>query len=251
MKRIVLSTFVSALIFTNVAAQLRVGLIAGSGISRITIKDESVSGELGSDYYYSKGKTRNSITYYGGLLATLRISSSLELRTKLSLNSKSWKEKVVYKVESSGSGTKDSTTSQRTYRINYLEMPLNLIFSSPLGKAKVLFGVGPYFSYALGGKYKMEVEHTITPNSTDSVALINFTSKQVRGTAYDGNRFDFGASLVAGVEFRNGFFIDLNYTVGTKDILSDRYFVFPNRWRVFTVGVGFYFYNGVKTNSNY
>jgi len=253
MKSFALCFLIYLFVFNSSFGQVRIGITSGTGLSRITIKDERVFGEVGSDYYSSNATTRNSWTYYGGLMAAFKVSNALEFRTKLLANSKSWKERAVYKISSSaaGSNPKDSTASQRTYRISYLELPMNLIFLSPLGKSKILFGVGPYISYALGGKFKMDIEHTIMANSTDSLAFINFTSEEIRGTAYKGNRFDFGASIVAGIELRNGVVFDLNYTVGTKDILQDRYFVFPNRWRVFTVGIGYFFYNGTKNKSNF
>lgn len=90
--------------------------------------------------------------------------------------------------------------------LNYLDLPLNLVFKADLKGPKLLLEAGPQFSYALSGKDKTEVSGMSVSED------IEFGSgeDQVK-------RFDFGLNLGGGIEFMD-FQLKVNYVIGLADI---------------------------------
>lgn len=89
-------------------------------------------------------------------------------------------------------------------RISYLEVPVNLLYKSLLGRGLLLFGIGPYFAVGVDGKRKSH----FWGNQT-----INFKSPINTNTHHTETyfkRMDAGGNLLAGYEFRNGISFKLN-----------------------------------------
>lgn len=93
--------------------------------------------------------------------------------------------------------------------LNYLELPLNLIYKAGLTQGNVLLGFGPYLAYGIGGKIKTQ------GTSTD----IKF-----KGTpGNDANTYyykplDAGLNLLAGYEFTNRVSLQLNAQLGVVNL---------------------------------
>ncbi len=88
-------------------------------------------------------------------------------------------------------------------KINYIEMPLNLVYKGALGNGFVMIGFGPYVAYGISGKQILE------GNS------LTFE----RGTDY--NAFDAGGNIFAGFEMTSGIFLQLDTQFGMMNINSD------------------------------
>jgi hypothetical protein len=43
-------------------------------------------------------------------------------------------------------------------QLNYLEIPVNLVYKPVLGAGRLLLGFGPYVGFGLGGKLKVATE---------------------------------------------------------------------------------------------
>jgi len=85
-------------------------------------------------------------------------------------------------------------------RINYIEMPLNLVYKGALGTGFVMLGFGPYLAYGISGKQIIE---------GNSFAF-------ERGTDYDA--FDAGGNIFAGYEMASGIFLQLDTQLGMVNI---------------------------------
>lgn len=85
-------------------------------------------------------------------------------------------------------------------KINYIEMPLNLVYKGSLGNGFVMVGFGPYLAYGISGKQVFE---------GSSLAF-------ERGTDYDP--FDAGANIFAGFEMASGIFLQLDTQFGMINI---------------------------------
>lgn len=85
-------------------------------------------------------------------------------------------------------------------KINYIEMPLNLVYKGALGNGFVMIGFGPYLAYGISGKQIIE---------GGSVTL-------ERGIAY--NAFDAGGNIFAGYEMASGIFLQLDTQLGMLNI---------------------------------
>jgi hypothetical protein len=91
--------------------------------------------------------------------------------------------------------------------INYLELPLNLVYKPMLGSGKLIAGFGPYFGYAISGKYKYN------DNSED----IKFGNN----AEDDLKPLDIGANLLFGYEFMSKISIQMNAQLGLVNLVPD------------------------------
>ena len=102
-------------------------------------------------------------------------------------------------------GAKNTTTilgSEITdeIKLNYVEVPLNLVYKGALGNGFVMLGFGPYVAYGISGK------KVVTGNS--------FSYE--RGVDY--NALDAGANIFVGFEMASGIFLQLDTQFGMLDI---------------------------------
>lgn len=102
-------------------------------------------------------------------------------------------------------GAKNTTTilgSEITdeIKLNYVEVPLNLVYKGALGNGFVMLGFGPYVAYGISGK---------------EVVQGNSLSYE-RGVDY--NAFDAGANIFVGFEMASGIFLQLDTQFGMLDI---------------------------------
>ena len=105
-------------------------------------------------------------------------------------------------------GAKNTTTifgSEITdeIKLNYIEVPLNLVYKGVLGNGFVMLGFGPYVAYGISGK---------------QVVQGNSLSYE-RGVDY--NAFDAGANIFFGYEMASGIFLQLDTQFGMLDIDPD------------------------------
>ena len=85
-------------------------------------------------------------------------------------------------------------------KINYIEMPLNLVYKGAVGNGFFMLGFGPYLAYGISGKQVFE---------GNSVSF-------ERGVDY--NAFDAGANIFAGFEMASGLFLQLDTQFGMLNI---------------------------------
>lgn len=138
------------------------------------------------------------------------------------------------------------TKSKETYSLSYLEMPVTATFYTPIGKSLLSFGVGPYISYGLKGKYKYKVLNS-SKTLADSSAIISFGGTKNK-PIYKANQFDYGASIEASMEFRMGVNVNATYTVGVTNVIEERYGALQNRHRVIMLSLGYYMKKKRKSN---
>ncbi|MFD0764162.1 porin family protein [Mucilaginibacter lutimaris] len=112
----------------------------------------------------------------------------------------------------------------------YLQLPVNIVYHAPVAIGNVYFGAGPYAALGVTGKQKY------TGGGVTQSEDITFGSD-----AGDVKRTDFGINGIAGVEFKNGFLVGLNYDLGLSDIGNDGTSQASTKNRVFGVSVGFKF----------
>ncbi|TMI74589.1 MAG: PorT family protein [Bacteroidetes bacterium] len=135
---------------------------------------------------------------------------------------------INYIMKNSKDTYTDPTTNKQVlakYSLTYIEVPINVVFRIPAGSSgNVLLGGGVAPAMAIKGKTTNEIDNTITKDQG-----LNFGDE----TKDDFGQYDFGINAIAGYEFNNGFFIQLNYNHGInrlfvggdpEDKLYNRYF---------------------------
>jgi len=113
-----------------------------------------------------------------------------------------------------------NTTGQvtSTYRLSYLELPLNLVYKSQVGNGYIMLGFGPYVGYAVSGKA------TYVSGSVEVNNDIEFTNEVNDGDELLTPYFkplDFGGNILFGYEMAGGLFFQLNSQLGMVKINPD------------------------------
>lgn len=124
---------------------------------------------------------------------------------------------------------------ESTYKLSYLEVPLNLVYKSLVGNGYITLGFGPYLGYAVAGKANY---------LTGSVEVDNdivFTSEVNSGdpllTPYF-KAMDIGGNLFFGYEMAGGLFFQLNSQLGMVKINPDDNRISGDKTNVKNTGFG-------------
>lgn len=102
-----------------------------------------------------------------------------------------------------------------TYRLSYIEIPLNVVYKGLLGNGYVTLGFGPYIGYGIAGTSKLE------SNSVSTETDVEFTNVVESGDPYTSSHFrpfDAGGNIFAGYEMAGGLFLQLNAQLGMLKI---------------------------------
>jgi Outer membrane protein beta-barrel domain len=102
-------------------------------------------------------------------------------------------------TDNTGQVVKTKTT------LSYLEVPINVLFRIPGGRGKVTVGGGVSAAMALDGQ-----KSTVAGSSVNVDKKLDFGDL----TTDDYGKYDFGINALAGYEFRNDFFVTINYNYG-------------------------------------
>lgn len=123
---------------------------------------------------------------------------------------------------------------KRELSSTYLEVPLNFIYQMPVGKAHLVLGSGPVFSYGLYGRREttlIESDH-LTPELHTSIDIEKNTfANRVN------KRFDFGWNLLAGARYRR-YTLQGSYNYGLTGTTRDDDPKLKNR--SFSIIVGYF-----------
>ncbi|TCO07282.1 porin family protein [Natronoflexus pectinivorans] len=102
-----------------------------------------------------------------------------------------------------------------TYKLSYIELPLNLVYKAMVGNGYFFLGFGPYVAYGVGGKATYEGG----PASFDAdIEFKNKVNADDPLTTVYVKPFDAGANLFFGYELQSGLFLQLNTQLGLLNI---------------------------------
>ena len=200
-----------------------------AGISATQAQIVRIAPEVGINFtdlstQYSNRSDDNSLKpglKVGGIV-DISLSKYFSIQPGLFYSSKGAEQDYITYTSTNNTTTRDET--QYSYRIDYLEMPLN--FQVKFGhrrNGRYFVGAGPYVGYALGG---------IAKQTNGSVTAFNGggTVNHDRSNGYSLNigdnpntdditRWDAGVNFNAGYLFRGGAYIRANYGQGLMNIL--------------------------------
>jgi hypothetical protein len=105
-----------------------------------------------------------------------------------------------------------TATENITYSINYLQLPVMVVYKFKAGNSGNFFaGVGPYVSWAMDGNYKRSLVSGIAGQS------ITTNESRAIEKGKDINAIDFGLNVNAGYIHNSGFFCRGFYEMGITD----------------------------------
>lgn len=234
MKKLILIFALAAMAKFGANAQIAFGIQAGANLA--TAKSEYTSGGI---KYSEKGKPK--FGFIVGLVADIPFSSSISFRPELNFIQKGGK----YSSSVTNSGITSASTE--AVSLNFIELPLNFVYSLAAGPGRFCVGAGPDISFGLSGKdkYTSTVSGQGFPTQTSSGDVkVKFDGKKSADVPPGDNdmhlkRVDFGANAFVGYKLNMGLFFNLGYTIGLSNLSPD-----PNtslKTAGLTLKVGFLF----------
>jgi OOP family OmpA-OmpF porin len=120
--------------------------------------------------------------------------------------------------------------------LNYIDIPLNLVYKLELAKKIALIvGLGPYISFFYNGK---ESSTTVGPNNYYS-STGNITNLSVGDGPGQYRTLDYGMNALAGI-YLGGSFITANFSRGLQNAYQDSTYSGTFKNQVFSVTLGVY-----------
>ena len=192
-------------------AQGKVSFDISAGISSAMVKSES-------DNQEDNSKSRVGLT--AGVGMRIPMGTHFSFGTGLNFLQKGGKE------------TQDQATANVI--LDYLELPLNLLYNTSGSSGKFFLGAGPSFAYGVSGKVKADV------GGNSESAKIKFRN----GDESDLKPFDMGANFITGYQFKSGIFFSANYNIGLSNIAVED----GGKWKNYYFGLklGYAFGSGKK-----
>jgi hypothetical protein len=218
MKKIILSG--AGLIMSIVSfSQFSVGVQASANLSGAFIKNEN-------DFDYSKTMR---IMPAAGIVAQYEAGKHLAIRSGISYMQHGITLKAT--VDEDVQMKIKAQTS-----LHYLQVPVTAMYLLPFENVRLFAGIGGYFGYGISGKVKETLSY-IAPD--ESVITITGEIDAFEKEEEDGaglKRTDFGAMALAGVELKNGLFVNVGYQLGLANIDRAEEAKYKNRGLQITIG---------------
>ena len=232
-----LATLILFIPFCSVSttqAQLRVAIEGGAHLA--SVPANSNPGWDTINYRYG---TRTG--YHFGILADLAFStaSKFHLQSGMNFSNKGRKFSYIY-------DTTSSTISkvEALQYVNYMELPLNLVFKVKLGKkTKMMIGGGPYAAFLYSGKERKETYHT-----DGSIDVIENKDLKVAPTKNLYSNFEYGVNGLFGFEFGR-VFLTANYSRGLSDFYKPANYTAEFRHEVMGGTLGIFLTNPSKKST--
>jgi hypothetical protein len=105
--------------------------------------------------------------------------------------------------------------------VNYIELPLNLLYKPSLGSGRLLIGGGPYLAYGRGGTWEADEPVLIGDVMIENNGKVNFIKDLWDGEWGEysyGKPWDYGATITAGYEFFDRLSAQFNVKIGLANL---------------------------------
>lgn len=207
MKKVILLLILQVFIIGIIQAQFKVGI--GGGVQQANVLENNGNSGWKQEYqdYYSK---RN------GTVAGVYTEYHLDKKSNWGLQAS-----LLYSVKGRNYGRSydsakafisDTSGITATWKINYLTLPVNLVYRLPLSNhVRLVIGAGGYAGYLLNSKssytyYNASGEISTSDNKLATGETVNSYSQM-----------DYGVNGIAGLDFNDRVMLSFNYSRGLSD----------------------------------
>lgn len=189
MRKISITALLIAVVITTAAQKIQIGISAGINSASMVAHASGIS-------VHSDGR----IGIMFGLTGDVQVAERFSIQPAVNFVQKGYKYKetdvnYVYTDE---------------IRVNYLEIPINVIFRPQTPKVQFFMGAGPSFAFALSGKEKEN------DNGTIDEWDLSFGSDENND---DMKAVDFGLNFLAGIQLPIGLSFAINYNLGLSNLV--------------------------------
>lgn len=131
------------------------------------------------------------------------------------------------------------TSGVTRLNLQYLELPVHIVYKVPIGIGNFVLGAGPYVAYSTGARYKV-VAYNNDKQVESSFQRVNFdATPNIFGTGVDLQRWDAGLSFIGGIELNSSVTLNAHYGYGMVDIDRSGHNSYKNRY--WGISLGFFF----------
>lgn len=126
-------------------------------------------------------------------------------------------------VRTTMGGNGDQYTSTTKYRLNYLTLPLNLVYTTGSTGQGFEASAGPYISALIGGNYQFSSElvatnaHFTSEGEGKVIASSEYKSSSASYPDYASRRFDAGVQAGIGYRYQE-FLAQVGYSLGLRNV---------------------------------
>jgi OOP family OmpA-OmpF porin len=229
LKGFVIAYFLISVMNFSSTAQARIAIVGG--INESTVSQTSNEPNFSS---IKKGYSPR-VGFHIGFLADFPLSPKSKFYFQPSIQFFNKGRKFA---QTTKNGTGDTAVYQTnaTQFINYIDIPLNLVYKFQLAKKMALIvGLGPYLSFFYNGKTNST---TLGPNNyySSTGTVTNLPNGNGPGQY---STFDYGMNALAGVDF-GGSFVTANFSRGLQNAYHDSTYSGTFNNQVFSVTLGVY-----------
>ena len=209
MKKKFILGIVCALGFLSSNAQIQLGVTGGADYTTMNVRSEfqNVLGVKGTS------------SYHFGIASKYSVNENVCLAADLLFAKKGFQQ----------SDRQYGTDSLTNFDVSlyYIELPVLMEFKVKFKKMNVLFGIGPYVSYGIGGNVKLDITSPSTNLSyTEKIRWDKYNSDPTNvgeSIVYDYGyskikRLDYGVVTRFGIEF-NSFILSAEYKYGIANLM--------------------------------
>jgi len=198
-----------------------IGLQAG-----LNLASQSIGGDESGGFTIS---TDSKAGFLIGAVGQFPLSKSFIFRPELNYIQK-------------GSKTGDVLSGQSVLiAINYIDIPLNVVFNADAGKGQFFVGAGPTIGYGLSGYTKIKTQEV---EVSQDIKFDGKSDDEVNDEYAHLKAMDLGFNFLAGYTFSNGFFADAGYSFGLNNISPSAGSSLSNKG--FFIKLGYCFNSGAK-----
>jgi len=201
--------------FLSSNAQIQLGVTGGVDYSTMSIRRE----------YQNDLGVKGTSSYHFGITSKYSVNENFYLAADLLFSKKGFKQSNSQFAPQSNSAV-DSLTNFDV-SLYYIELPVLMEFKVKFKKMNVLFGIGPYVSYGIGGNVKLDITSSSTNLSyAEKIRWDKYYSDPTNigeRIVYDYGyskikRLDYGAVTRFGIEF-NSFILSAEYKYGIANLM--------------------------------
>ncbi|RYZ98134.1 MAG: PorT family protein [Sphingobacteriaceae bacterium] len=181
----------------------------------------------------------NTLTSFNvGVFVDFKLCESLSIQPALIYTGKGGRNNINIAIADPDAPLTISHTD--TMKVYYIQVPVNVVYSVPVGSHSFYFGAGPFVGYGISGKQKSKLIF-----ADDQASTTSFYNEDVKFGSDEPStvkRWDYGVGALAGFKFNNGFLLNINYDLGlanTTPKSEDNNN--KTKTRVFGVSVGYAF----------
>lgn len=219
--------FSFTLIFTLVVSQAFAQGFENSKISFGILGGVNMQNLNGKDMNGDKLENDMIIGYHAGVNVQVPVAPQFYFQPGLMFSTKG--------AESKTDLFSPTLLTSTTYKLSYIELPLNFVYKALVGNGYFMLGFGPYVAYGIGGKATYEGGSATLESDIEFKKEVEIGDPSA--TTYF-KPFDAGGNIFFGYELASGLFAQFNAQLGMLDINPDDKRLPDNKLSVKNTGFG-------------